>query len=121
MAAGAGLRAAAEAIVGGALRAVAAYDERDYELEYIRDDVGRRYSAAELEAVFEELALAGRDRDYLEGIFHAGRIECSILGFEDALMFHFVTDGGAGRLVTVDRDVEFDLDEFVEACRAAIG
>lgn len=121
MAAGDDLRAAAEAIVGGALRAVAAYDQRDYELQYLRDDVARRYSEAELEAVFEELALSGRDRDYLEGIFHAGRIECSILGFEDAVMFHFVTDGGAGRFVTVDRDVAFDLDEFIGACGAAIG
>lgn len=120
MAAGDDLRAAAEAIVGEALRAVATYDERGYELAYLRDDVARRYSEAELEAVFEELALSGHDRSHLESIFRAGRIECSILGFEDAVMFHFATDGGAGRFVTVDRDVAFDLDAFVRACEGAV-
>lgn len=99
---------------------MAAYDARDYELLYLRDDVARRYSEAELEAVFEELALSGRDRDYLEGIFHAGRIECSIVGFEDAIVFHFATDDGSGRFVTVDRGVAFELGDFIEACGAAI-
>lgn len=107
--------------VGDALRSVAAYREKEYELQYLRDDIAESYSEAEINEVFQELVLAGLGRAYLEKIFHAGRVECTAFCFEEATMFHFVTDGYSGRFVSVDRDVEVDLDAFVASCKAAIG
>lgn len=69
--------------------------------------------------MFEELTLSRLGRDYLECIFNAGRIECMILGFEEAATFHFVTAPVSGRFVTVDRNVDLNLDEFISACKAA--
>lgn len=114
------LLAAAGDRVGDALRSVASYHEKEHELQYLRDDIAESYSEDEINEVFHELVLSGIGRDYLEGIFHAGRIECMILGFEEAVMFHFAADATSGRFVSIDRDVDLNLDEFISTCKAVI-
>lgn len=107
--------------VGDSLRAVATYQERLYEFHHLRGDIDDSYSAQEIERVFDNLVLSGLTTDYLEEIFHAGRIECTMYGFEAAAMFHFVTGEASGVFLTFDRDIEVNLDAFVSDCRNALG
>lgn len=103
--------------VGDSLRSLTSYTEREYELHYIREDIRDRYTEEEIGRVFDDLVLSGLSRDYLEEIFHAGRIECTIYGFEEAAMFHFVTNETSGVFLSFDRDTEVNLDSFIGDCK----
>lgn len=106
--------------VDDSLRSLSYYEGRDYEIQFLRDDMGRRYSEEEIEEVFDELVLSGLSRDYFEKLFHAGRIECQIFGFEEAAMFHFIVNDIEGVFLSFDRDVEINLDSFIDDCKGVI-
>jgi len=109
-----------QAHVGDALRAVATYDECGYHFLHLRPDVEQSYSAGEIQAVYEDLVIQGLSREYMEGLFHAGGLRCSIYGFDDASMFHFIEEGYAGLFVSIDADVELNLDTIISTCKDAI-
>lgn len=102
---------------GDALRSVTYYDEESYEMLFLRDDVDAIYSAEELDEVFDDLRLEGWGRERLEDLFNAGDLECSIYGFEDAMMFHFVTNDFKGVFLTYDRAAAVDVEDFIDACK----
>ena len=102
---------------GAALRSVSIYDETSYEMLYLRENVEAIYSKAEIEEIFQDLRLEGWGRDSLEERFNAGSLECSVYGFEEAMMFHFVTDGFGGALVTFDRGQGIETEAFMQACK----
>lgn len=105
---------------GDALRSVTRYDEEEYEFLYLRENVEAIYSAEEFDAIFDDLRLEGWGRESLEDLFRAGELECSIYGFEGAMMFHFVTDDFDGALVTYDRDADVDAMDFLDVCKAEL-
>ena len=103
---------------GDALRSVAKYGEEDYEMLYLRENVDAIYSEDELDKVFDDLRLEGWGRATLQELFNAGPLECSIYGFDEAMMFHFVDDGFKGALVTYDRNAGVETEEFIQACKS---
>lgn len=103
---------------GLALRSVTYYDEESYEMLFLRDDVETIYSSEELDDVFNDLRLEGWGRERLKDLFNAGDLECSIYGFEDAMMFHFVTNDFTGVFLTYDRGATVDVEEFITVCKA---
>lgn len=106
--------------VGDALRSVAVYDENGYEFEFIRDDVEGTYTIEEIEKVYDDLVIQGLSREFLEQLFHAGQLQCSMYGFEEATMFHFTGGDYSGLFVSIDRTRGLDLDAFISACKGAI-
>lgn len=107
-----------QAEAGDALRSVTRYGETDYEMIYLRENVEAIYTEAEFDEIFEDLRLEGWGRDTLEELFNAGMLECSIYGFEEAMMFHFVSNGFEGALVTYDRGADVETEQFIEACKS---
>lgn len=107
-----------QAEAGDALRSVTQYGETDYEMLYLRENVDRIYTSEEIEEIFEDLRLEGWGRETLEDLFNAGHLECSIYGFDQAMMFHFVSNGFEGALVTYDRGAGVDTEEFIQACKS---
>lgn len=101
----------------GALRSVAVYGETDYEVLYMRENVDAVYSLDELAAIFDDLRLEGWGRGRLQDLFNAGTLECSVYGFDEAMMLHFVTDEFDGVFVTYDRGTGIDVEEFIEVCK----
>lgn len=106
--------------VGDALRSVATYDEGGYEFHHLRADVEAAYSEADIQAVYEDLVIQGISREYMEDLFHAGGLRCSIYGFDDAAMFHFIGEGYTGLFVSMDADVELNLDAIISTAKGAI-
>lgn len=106
---------------GASLRSVSTYDGDSYEMLYMRENVDAIYSETEIDDIFDDLRLEGWGRDTLEGLFNAGDLECSLYGFDDAMMFHFVTTDFAGALVTYDRGAGVDTEEFIRVCKREIG
>jgi hypothetical protein len=103
--------------IGDDLRAVATYEEYQYELVYERDDVATKPRA--IDRIHEELILEGMGTEYLEDVFDVGRLNCTMHSFEEALCFHFVRGNMEGLFVSVDSDALVPVDRFIRICREA--
>jgi hypothetical protein len=106
---------ALQAQAGEALRVVATYDRDGYDAFYVRDDAAARVSER-ADDVHEELVLQGIGRDYLEDLFDAGDLSCSMHRFEEVTAFHFAADEYTGLFVSVDSEAEVELAAFSETC-----
>ncbi|NLV09909.1 hypothetical protein GOC74_08205 [Halomicrobium mukohataei] len=90
-----------ESIVGDALRVVARYDEDGYELLYVREDL-TEHTQGISDAIHENLVLEGIAKEYLEDLFEAGELHCTIHEFEELRAHHFVTGQFEGFFVGAD-------------------
>ena len=108
-------------VVGDGLRTVATYDRGEYELQFIREDVGADYTDSEIANVYEQVEIEGMGYDHFEELFHVGDLECAMYGFESALMFQFPRDSFTGLFITVDRDVTINPDAVISVCTRAMG
>lgn len=102
--------------VGDDLRSVIRYEEDDYEIAFIREDVDTIYEPAEINEVVDDLRLQGWGQSYLDGVFNAGNLRCSAFAFEDAMVLLFGQDGFEGALVTYEMGAGVDLDTFIDIC-----
>lgn len=100
---------------GEALRVVARYDRDGYEVTYVRDDLDVDLDADRVDDIHESLLLDGMGVGYLEDIFSAGDLECTVHTFEERAVLHFAGEY-AGLFVTVDA-LKFPFEAFVERCR----
>lgn len=103
--------------IGDDLRAVATYEEREYELVYERGDVAEKPRA--IDRIHEELILEGMGTEYLEDVFDVGRLNATMHSFEEALCFHFVRGEMRGLFVSIDPDALLPVDRFIRICREA--
>jgi hypothetical protein len=95
--------------VGDRLRAVArgrpVADEMDYEVTYIRDDVGAQYGEAMRDRIFAEFAGEYYRRGWEEDVFKPlGRFQHSVQVFEDGVNVVAWGDG-AFLFVSAERDL----------------
>lgn len=100
----------------GALRSVSIYGEDEYDMLYMRENVDAVYSLEDIADVFDDLRLEGWGRDRLQDLFNAGKLECSIYGFDEAMMVHFVKNGFEGVFITYDRGDGIDVEQFIRVC-----
>ena len=104
--------------VGDALRVVARYRDRSYEMSYLREDLDSLYTDTDLDAIFDDFVLQGLHKDRLDDLFRAGTLECSMFQFEDALVFHFTPGGSEGLAVSIDPGTGVDIESLVATCRS---
>jgi len=95
----AGLRS----IAGEELRSVAVYDEDGYEFLYLRDELDDRATAISDE-IYQNLVLEGIGKEYLEELFDAGTLCCTLHEFETLRSYHFVTKQFEGLFISVDTE-----------------
>jgi hypothetical protein len=105
---------------GDGLRAVATYEDYEYEVEFMREDVRDDYSREEVDRVFRQVSIEGMGYENFQQLFHVGRLECALYGFEGALIFHFPPDPFHGLVVSIDRDVSFNPDAIIDICQSGI-
>jgi len=101
--------------VGDALRAVAIYEEREWELIYEREDIKAKPRI--FDKIHQELILEGMGNEYLEDTFQVGRLNCTMHSFDDAMCFHFVRGSLRGVFVSIEPDALLPLGEFVSVCK----
>lgn len=102
--------------IGEALRVVAGYDDDGYDVFYLREDVEPKL-AERADEIHGELVLQGIGRGYLEDLFAAGELHCSMHRFDEITAFHFVDEELSGLFVSVDTDANVRLSTFAETCR----
>lgn len=108
---------------GPALRVVFQYDSsgEDYEILYMRDNIEKKYSEAELRDHFDTF----RRDAYLAGVqetkLGTGGHHCSIRIFDETLIFNFTMGSRYNTIVSLDPSVGRDLLGFVTDAMAELG
>lgn len=105
----------AHAAAGDALRSVAEYREADYELYFVRDDLD--LAVIDVDEIHQNLVLDGMGREYLEELFDAGDLQCTMHQFDEAQMFHFVFPHNGGLFVSVGADGDVPVRDLVDGCK----
>jgi hypothetical protein len=99
--------------VGNDLRIVGKYDTEDLDLLYIRDDVESTRPPSVYDQLHERTLLDHQDRTSLESDLQAGRFRASLLVFEDVLGANLLGQNQNGHVVTMEQDVELNLQRFL--------
>lgn len=94
-------------VAGEGLRSVAVYDEDGYDFLYLRDGLGDRASDLASD-IHQNLVLEGIGKEYLEELFEAGELHCTLHEFEHMQAYHFVTGQFEGVFVGVDSGVHVE-------------
>ncbi|MBX0285145.1 DUF7522 family protein [Haloarcula salinisoli] len=101
--------------VGDNLRAVATYEEKEWEIIYEREDIEAKPRI--FEKIHRELILEGMGTEYLEEVFGVGDLNCTMHSFEEAMCFHFVRGSLQGVFISIEPDAMVPLEEFVTICK----
>lgn len=112
---------ALQSVVGNDLRAVITYKGDVFTEHYVRPDIDADYADEEIQAFIDDLSMQGLSRNHLESLFNTGSLHCTVLGFEEALMFHFVQDDYRGLFVTYDRTADSNISQLIQLCEDHIG
>ncbi|NHN57754.1 hypothetical protein G9466_01510 [Halorussus sp. JP-T4] len=96
------------------MRVVAGYTAEGYELHYVREDIRPRVEEMNTDRIHRELVLQGVGREYLEDLFDAGPLQCSVHRFEELTAYHFVRTEKTGGYVSADSDASVRLESLVE-------
>ena len=100
--------------VGDGLRVVGEYSAEGYELHYVREDVRPKVDEMNLDRIHRELVLQGVGREYLEDLFDAGSLQCSVHRFDELTAYHFVRTEQTGGYVSVDTNSPVRTGSLVE-------
>ncbi|WP_435179987.1 hypothetical protein [Halorussus sp. AFM4] len=100
--------------VGEGLRVVGEYSAEGYDLHYVREDVRPKVEEMNTDRVHRELVLQGVGREYLEDLFDAGSLQCSVHRFDELAAYHFVRDENTGGYVSVDTGATVRPGSLVE-------
>ena len=101
---------------GDPVRVIAGYDDEGYDVQYVRDDVETKLRNV-AEEIHDELVIQGMGREYLEELFQAGELHCSVHRFDDVTAFHFIDEQFTGLFVSVDSAADVPLATFTDTCR----
>jgi len=101
------------------VRVIAEYDDAGYDVQYVRDDVEAKMQTV-AEEIHDELVIQGMGREYLEELFQAGNLHCSVHRFDEVTAFHFIEEQFTGLFVSIDSDADIPLATFTDTCRDAL-
>ncbi len=100
----------------GALRVLATYDREGYDPIYVRGDVEPKVETV-AEEIHDELVIQGMGREYLEQLFEAGELHCSMHRFDEITTFHFLDERFTGLFASIDSGADIRLATFADRCR----
>jgi hypothetical protein len=100
----------------GALRVLATYDREGYDPIYVRGDVEPKVKTV-AEEIHDELVIQGMGREYLEQLFEAGELHCSMHRFDEITTFHFLDERFTGLFASIDSGADIRLATFADRCR----
>lgn len=107
--------------VGDNLRSIAYYDDGDYEVVYLRDDVADQYTENEQERVGRDVRLESVAKGHQEDLYVHGSLQCTVRVFEDAVEMHFAFEDGTGVTAALDAESLTAQRTFVGRCLEVAG
>lgn len=103
------------------LRSVIHYEDYDYSVVYIRDDVAEQYSEGEVEDIAKELFWDSFSTPHQESLYPHGGLQCTIRCIESAVKMYFPHSERAGTAVAMEAQAAEELYSFVGDCLTVIG
>jgi hypothetical protein len=99
---------------GDSVRAVATYDEQEYEVHYSRELFDDEYETNDLEKIHEDLVLQGLGSEFQEYLFEdMGNSTGEIRMFEHGFVAHFMpTQNREGLLVCFSNEADVGVSEL---------
>ena len=99
---------------GEYLRGVVWYENDEYEIRYIRDDLRTRRLRSEVDKMIDRLRRESRSGERRS--FSFGEVNGIVRSFEEAMVMHFPSTQGRGTVVTLDPEVARQLNTFIGSC-----
>ena len=103
----------AQSHFGPSLQTVSTFHSEGYEKLYFRDDIDELYTEDELSEIFRNLVWEGLSKLYIQDLFYAGDMVCSMWVLQGSVMLLFADEDHTGAFVTVDVDTDADVLDFV--------
>lgn len=99
---------------GDYLRGVIWYEDDEYEIRYIRDDLRTRRLKSEVDKMIDRLREESRSGERRS--FPFGEVNGFVRSFEEAMVMHFPSTQGRGTVVTLDSEAARQLNTFIGSC-----
>jgi len=105
---------------GEAFRAALKYDQRDWTMLYIRDDVATEELGETLDTLVDRLRDSDpvAESDVYRGV---GETQATVELHEKAALIHLRETDTRGVVVSLDRDIAQGLGQFVNRCNGVLG
>lgn len=104
---------------GEYLRGVVSYEDDEYDIQYIRDDLRTRRLKSEVDKMIDRLQQELRPAE--RRAFPFGDVNSTVRSFEEAMVLHFPKTQGRGTVVTLDPEVARQLNTFIGSCLERTG
>lgn len=89
---------------GEHLRSIVHYDQDNYEIVFLRNDVAAQYDNQQLDRAIDQNRLDSLTSPVYEDLFAEdhGQMRCLIQCFENTIGMNFIIEDGFGAIVTLD-------------------
>lgn len=99
---------------GEYLRGVVWYQDDEYDIQYIRDDLRTQRFKAEVDKMITRLRRESRLGE--RRAFPFGEVNAIVRSFDEAMVMHFPHTQSRGTVVTLDPEVARQLNTFIGSC-----
>lgn len=99
---------------GEYLRGVVSYEDTEYEIRYIRDDLRTQRLKSEVDRMIDRLRQGSRPGE--RRAFPFGEVNGIVRSFEEATVMHSSKTQGCGTVVTLDPEFARQLNTFIGSC-----
>ena len=99
---------------GEYLRGVVWYEDNEYDIRFIRDDLRTKRLKSEVDTMIDRLRRESRAGE--RRAFPFGDVNATVRSFEEAMVMHFPSTQGQGTVVTFDPEVARQLNTFIGNC-----
>jgi hypothetical protein len=108
--------------VGENLRSIVTYEEDSFELEYLRDDVGDRYTDIEIDKAIDESRMESLSAPIYDGLYDEdhGDLTCMVKCYEHVIEMNFVLNDGVGAAVALDAEALSEAAGLVGEARQIV-
>jgi hypothetical protein len=100
---------------GEYLRSAIHYDEEDYELLYLREDLSDIEADTSTDEFVAYYRQKSREQDP-ERPFDLGNDHCTVSIYDEAILFHFTQGANVGTIITLSPEAGRDIIEFTTKC-----
>lgn len=101
---------------GAYLRTVVHYENSDYEMLYLRDDVADEYTTSELTKYYDELSVEEEREKRQTDVLNVGNHHATLRMYDDALILHFPQGDDIGTVISFDPEAGRECSQFVVRC-----
>lgn len=105
--------------VPGRLRSIVKYEEREYDIVYLREDVAQQYTEGEIQGAMDEAVVDSIAAPLYGHVFadDHGDLTCLVQCYENVVELNFVLSEGVGAAVALDEGALRNESGLIDGAR----